>query len=395
MQKLFVKKKIKVLMITGVYFPEKNGAVLQCMQLIRNVGGLVDFVIFAGANNLESEGDCCVEGVAVTKIFISRRSRSKYIFDIIRFYVCAMRKIKKVDLVHLHGFSRRNAIVVLLGRVLGKKIVLKMSSYGHDDPSSIKQFFPHFWWIFKCCHTYISLSPAFAMAYQKERLPESKYSFIPNGVDLVRFSPVSLDEKKILKLKYGFGGYESLLIFVGHFSPEKRPMIVYKAWIKLLQMNCNVGIIFIGRTTKNYYEVDEEIYDAIRADAQQRGVLSLISFIEETSHIDDYMKMADIFVLPSVREGMPNALLEAMACALTCVARRLPGVTDWLIDDGRTGLLVQSDDPDVWAQKIRPYVENHLAQRQMGLAARQFIADNFSCVTMSRKMVDLYRRTTG
>ena len=107
------------------------------------------------------------------------------------------------------------------------------------------------------------------------------------------------------------------------------------------------------------------------------------------------MKVADVFVLPSIREGLPNVLLEAMACALPCVVSDLPGVTDWLIDEGVTGVLFRSDDPDVLAEKITPYFTEHGDQQKMGLAARHFMESNFSCASTSQKVFDLYRLTMG
>ena len=387
-----IEKKINVLMVTGAYLPEINGAVRQCSLLINTLGKSVKYSILTGTSNKSNNGYDFVDGVSVIRVFMPKLRKFKPFIGAVQFYFHLIRILREVDLVHIHGFSKRNAIAILISRVLQKKVVLKMTSYGHDDPISIKSGTSVLWKIFKLCHAYIGISPAFLESYQKAGLLEHKYSFIPNGVDLDRYSSVSPNERQALKEKYGFATHDRLIIFVGHFSPEKRPMLIYKAWNRLCDQNINAKLIFIGRT-RNNFEVDDGIIEAIKQDAIQRGTIQLIHFVESTPNVDEYLKIADVFVHPSIREGMPNALLEAMACALPCVVSDLPGVTDWLVDDGKTGILFRSNDPDTLARKIAPYLVENDFHQIIGLAARQFMVDNFSCASTSQRVLELYRRT--
>ena len=387
------KEEISVLMVTGVYLPESTGAVLQCNQLVSNLGKSIRFSVLTGTNNKASEGRDDVEGIPVTRVFMSKESILSYAISALRFFFKLLGMLMKTDVIHIHGFSKRNTIVIAVSRIFNKKVILKMTSYGQDDPSSVKKRFPFiFWQIFKCCHAYIGLSPAFAVSYQRANLPEEKYNFIPNGVDLDRYFPASKIEKIGLRQKYGFSEDDVILLFVGHFSPEKRPMLLYRAWVRLWEQNICAKLILIG-LTKNHFEVDNEIVETIKQDAVKRGILPFISFVERTTHVDDYMRITDVFVLPSMREGLPNALLEAMACAIPCIVTNLPGVTDWLVDDGRTGVLFQSEEPSDLAEKIIPFVTKQTASQKMGRAARYFMEDNFSCASTSLKVLDLYKKT--
>jgi len=385
-------KKINVLMITGVYLPEINGAVRQCSILINNLRELVNYAILTGTNDESSEGVDCVEGVLVNRIFFPKRRKLKYFINIVKFFICLIRELKIVDLVHIHGFSKRNSIVILISWFLGKKIVIKMTSFGHDDPLSIKKNYNYFFWgMFKCCNAYIGVSPAFFISYYASKLAEHKYNFIPNGVDLKKYSPVSINIKKVLRKKYGFSEHDKLILFIGHFSLEKRPMLLYRAWAKLYEMGIFTNLILIGRT-KNDFEVDERIFESIKLEALQREIFQFIHFVENTRYVDEYMKIADVFVLPSLREGLPNVLLEAMACAVPCVVSNLPGVTDWLVNDGESGKLFHSDDSDELAVMIAPYLLEYDARQKMGIAARQVIKSNFSSASTSQKVFDLYRK---
>jgi glycosyltransferase involved in cell wall biosynthesis len=386
-----LENKLNVLMITGVYLPEINGAVRQCSQLIENLEEYVNYSVLTGTNDESLQGCDYIDGVTVTRVFMSKGRKLKYFIGAVRFFLCLIRMLSKTDLVHIHGFSKRNAAVLLSSLLLRKKVVIKMTSYGRDDPMSIKNYSFVLWSIFKCCHAYIGISPAFLASYQESGLPEKKYNCIPNGVDLDRYSPISTADRKALRVEYGFAEHDNLIIFVGHFSPDKRPVLLYKAWVRLCEQNICAKLIFIGHTKDNF-EVDEGIVESIRQDGFLRGVLSYIYFIEETSNVDDYMKIADVFVMPSIREGLPNVLLEAMASALPSIVSELPGVTDWLIEDGVTGVLFSSDDPNVLANRIAPFFLENNNKQKMGLAARHYMKSNFSFATTSQGVLDLYRK---
>jgi glycosyltransferase involved in cell wall biosynthesis len=384
------KKKLRVLMVTGVFYPELNGAVLQCMQLIENLSSSIEFSVLTGANNKMDNKNCVPKDLHLTSVFMPKLKKIEYIKGAIHFFICLIGLIKKADLVHIHGFSKRNAIAIGICRIFNKKVILKMTSYGYDDPVSIKKRSFIFWELFKFCYAYIGISPAFLESYQETGLPEAKYNFIPNCVDLNKFTPSKIDEKKRLKSKYGFADSDLIVLFVGHFSIEKRPFLAYKIWLELQHINPNVKLIFVG-VTKNLFEVDDSIVEAIKMDAAKQDVLSSIFFVENTFHVHEYMKMADIFLLPSIREGLPNVLLEAMACGLKCFVTNLPGVTDWIVKNDRSGFLINSDNPVDWAEKIKPYILD-LASLEIGFEARRIVEDKFSSAMTALSVSNLYKK---
>lgn len=377
-------------MVTGVYYPEINGAVLQCMQLMKTIGKSIKFSVLTCTSIKLLEKINCVEDVSVYRVLNRNRLKIEYLFSVINFFICLFWILRKTDIVHIHGFSKRNAVVIAISRLFNKKVILKMTSFGQDDPLSIRKKFSFFWKFFKCCHAYVGISPAFFGSYQEAGLAESKYNFIPNGVDLNFFSPASVSQKKKLKFKYGYKETDKILLFVGHFSIDKRPLLAYHTWLLLHRIVPNVKLIFIGRT-QGLYEVDSSIVNAIEIDACNRGLNSFVHFVEHTFNINEYMKISDVFLLPSTREGLPNVLLEAMASSLPCFVTNIPGVTDWLVDDESSGFLLKSDEPSKWAEKIMPYVIQS-SKSEVGSKARQFVENNFSCKITSVAVNDLYNK---
>ena len=388
--RLSADERVRVLMITGIYLPECNGAVIQCSQLMARLKQSINFSVLTGTNNFAAAGSECIDGIAVCRVYMPRGRIFKYIIGGAKFYLALLRSLAKVDLVHFHGYSKRNALAMVICRLLRKSILIKMTSFGYDDPLSVKRGGILYWMAFKCSNAYIGLSPAFQSSYQFAGMPKNLYFNISNGVDLTRYAPVSANKREALRETYKFALNDKLIIFVGHFSDEKQPLLLYKAWIRLLQLKIDVKLLFIGRT-KEHFEVNGEIIKIIKADAIRRGVLQLIHFIEETSHVHEYMQIADIFVLPSLREGMPNVLLEAMACELPCVVKFIPSITDFLIDDNITGNLFYRDDANELAKKISYLITEHESGKKMGSAARKFIENNFSIDLTSKKLFEVYK----
>ncbi|GAC1513647.1 MAG: hypothetical protein NVS2B16_19000 [Chloroflexota bacterium] len=93
--------------------------------------------------------------------------------------------------------------------------------------------------------------------------------------------------------------------------------------------------------------------------------------------IELYYRAADIFVLPSLVEGMSNALLEAMACGLACVATRV-GAAESMINHGRTGLLVGPNDPTELRAALERLVHGPAERLRIGAAAASTIADQYA-----------------
>ena len=89
------EKKLNVLMITGVYLPEINGAVLQCSQLINNLGKAVNYSVLTGTNDESTYGCVDVDSVSVTRVFMPKRRKFKYIIGAAWFYIQLIRKLRK------------------------------------------------------------------------------------------------------------------------------------------------------------------------------------------------------------------------------------------------------------------------------------------------------------
>jgi len=265
-----------------------------------------------------------------------------------------------------------------------------MTSIGHDDPISMRQRGFLLNYFFSKADIYVCMNPEFEKLYQQSELPSNRYKQIPNCVDTNLFRPVTNGEKMTLRDQLGLPGEMKLILFVGHFSWEKGTDLLLNAWKRHVASTFpDTGIVFVGSTKPDHYEVDAELVKDVQQLAQPY-INERIFFIEKTHKIEKYYQTADIFVLPSLREGLPNALLEAMACGLPVIFSRLRGITDWVVEEGVNGLLVEPGIRDDLGKAIKRILSDAVLAESLGLQARETILDNFSINKVAESYLQLY-----
>jgi glycosyltransferase involved in cell wall biosynthesis len=130
---------------------------------------------------------------------------------------------------------------------------------------------------------------------------------------------------------------------------------------------------------------DKSMYNSLKAyEDKLRGKLFIIQFIDK---IEDFYKMADTFILPSTNEGMPNVVLEAMACGLPCLVNKVSGAED--IINGDNGLLFDVQKPETLLGALIKLNDASLIS-EIGVKARKTIINGFSLESVAEKYVNLY-----
>ena len=217
---------------------------------------------------------------------------------------------------------------------------------------------------------------------------------IPNFVDTNRFCLVSNEEKTVLRNELKLPKKMKLILFVGHFSLEKSPNILLEGWMQhVAEKFPDTGIIYIGSNNLDHYEVDADLVRDMQK-ITESYLNKRVFFIERTHEIEKYFQAVDMFVLPSLREGLPNALLEAMACGLPVITSRLEGVTDWIVEDGKNGLLLKSVIGDDLGKALISMLKDEIQAHLLGLKARETVLERFSMEKVAEEYLELYRRLT-
>jgi glycosyltransferase involved in cell wall biosynthesis len=296
-----------------------------------------------------------------------------------------------IDIVHLHGVSQKSMLVIALAKLLGKKIVIKLTSFGHDDPASVRAKGALTWAAYRQADRFIGVTPRFAEGFDATGLEESRFVFIPNGVDLDRFKPSSAGVRAEFQNQLRIPTGDPVILFVGFFSAEKNPDVLFDAWLSLFERGVRSTLVLVGATQGPYYEIDAGIADRIKRKVAKRGVSESVVFVEAADNIEHYFRAADVFALPTAREGLPNVLLEAMASGVPPVITLLEGVTDWIVTSGVTGELVPAVDSQAFADAIEGLLASRERREAIGAAARAHVAQHFSLGTTAQKTLAVYQ----
>lgn len=380
-------------MVTGLFLPEINGAVLQCKNLMNSMVNEVEFKVLTGSVSRVRIQESWGHGIEISRIGAGDSGVFFKSLFMGLFLIKFALLVRGIEIVHVHGFSVRNALLVLVARLMRKRIVLKMTSFGQDDPISVQRQSKLQWMVYRLVDDYIAVSPSFVTAARTAGIEPSRCHLIPNAVDIEKFCSASVSDRKSIRRSLGFGDDEKVFLFIGHFSPEKRPMMIYDAWRALVAEGYNCRLTLIGKTSGGY-EIDSNLAPQMNSDANLRGLSGKLTIIEFTEAISDFMKAADVFVHPSVREGLPNVVLEAMASSLPCIVTRLPGVTDSLIRDGETGLLIEKDDLNALSDRLKLLLTDRELGRRLGRNARALVMASYGIQEVSNATRRVYFTST-
>lgn len=195
---------------------------------------------------------------------------------------------------------------------------------------------------------------------------------IPNGVDIQRFHPEHAsrwNEKR-----------EHVVVCVAQLRYEKGIDVLLQAWHLLHEQAPQAQLIIVGSGS---------LQSQLERMAGALGIADSVEFAGEQKDVAAQFHRGAIAVLPSRFEGMPNALLEAMACGLACVATRVSGSED-IIQHGINGLLVEPEDYQGLAQALLSLFHNPPLARKYGYAARATIEQHFSLEHITDTYIELY-----
>lgn len=370
--------KPRVLMVTGAYYPETSGGGLQARAVLRALRGQADFCVLTTSTDPSLPSRSEEDEIPIRRVFVDVHSRLSQLSAAARLAAAFVNLSPRFDVVNVHGFSRKTILFAALCRLLKKRLALTFQTGVHDEPPAARAAGAAAYWAYRHADLYLSVSPGLSRAYLAAGLPAARLRQVSNAVDTNRFRPPTAGERAALRRELGLPADLALILFVGYFSRDKRPQLLYRAWSEMATIDARTALVMIGATQSIHDEVDVELAPAIRAQAARDGVADRLFFVESTRSIEQYYRAVDAYALPSIREGLPIALIEAMSSGLPCVATRLEGSTDSLIDDGVSGLLVAPDAAPELASAIRLVLTDREIASRLGAAARAAVLERYA-----------------
>ncbi|MEO7296292.1 MAG: glycosyltransferase [Candidatus Limnocylindria bacterium] len=202
---------------------------------------------------------------------------------------------------------------------------------------------------------------------------------IPNGVEIERYA-VEVD--RTVRREIGVPDASPLFICVAKMLEQKG----HRYLVDALAAVDGHG----GRPMHVALLGDGPLRDQIEAGARAAGVADRLHFLGTRSDVPRLLMAADAFVLPSLWEGLPMALLEAMAAGLPVIATSVSG-TRQVVEDGRTGMLVAPEDSAALAIAMGRLAAEPELRARLGAAGRDHVRAEFSVDVQAQRHMDLYR----
>lgn len=221
---------------------------------------------------------------------------------------------------------------------------------------------------------------------EREGIRSDKVAIVYNGVDLERVDAAEADVS--LRKKLGLDKASHLVITVANIRRVKGLDVFIKAAAIVRSRFPSAVFAIAGWPNEPQYfaELKQLVADLCLHDN--------VRFLGEVEDVFPLLKQSDVFCLLSRTEGFSNALLEAMACRLPCVATRVGGNAE-AIDDERDGFLVNAEDPKAAADRIALLLESPERAREIGGAARRTIEVKFTVNRMIDQLTELYSSLLG
>ncbi len=294
-----------------------------------------------------------------------------------------LRRRSQIELVHAHG-ALSPATIALGGRLLGLPCLVTVLGTGPQGDLARLARKPlgrvRARLLFRCAW-FAALSADARDELIGHGVPAKRILALPNGVDLATYRPARAQERVQLRDELGLPHRRFLGAFVGRLHPVKDVDTLLEATARVSELT----LLVVG---------DGPDRGRLGAKTEQLGIAGRVRFLGQSSRVPDLLRASDAFMLSSRGEGMSNALLEAMACGLPCLASGTVGGAKELLGEGR-GVLVAPGDVAAWTAAIRRIAGDPGLRSAMGKAAAEFVAGALSLEAAAERLAHAYASVVG
>ncbi len=285
---------------------------------------------------------------------------------------------RDAGLIHTFGI-RSNTLAAYAKKKLGIPWIVRLPNINiHDYKNSTIGYLSHYFnnFLIRKADALQVISPQLEDYVQKHVCPSQKIYCIPNGVDLsfCKFSGKGKD----FRSRYDIGPDELIIGSIGRLDYVKGYDMLFEAFQQVLQIYHHSRLVLVGDgpERKNLKEQSRRLFTPDK-----------VIFTGYVSNILPFLEEFSVFVCSSRSEGVPNAMLEAMAMEIPIISTRVGGIES-VLTDGTNGVLVPPNDPKVLALAILDLLTQKEKADMLGRNAHQRIEQDFS----SDKMVECVQR---
>lgn len=294
--------------------------------------------------------------------------------------VKALLRKEQIDLVHAHG-SRAASNLLIPTKALGLPIVYTIHGWSfHDDQpfvqKKVRVYSERF--ITNRVNHNISVS-ASNQATGVTHFGRFSSTVINNGIDPVKFNPDGLYPN--IREELGIPQHHTLISYIARITVQKDPLTMVRGFAEALKETQDLTLLVVG---------DGELKEEMMKLAKQLGVSDKIVYQPFRADVPAILRATDIYCLPSLWEGLPIGLLEAMAMGTAVVATNVDGSRE-IVKHLENGWLIEPRSAEMLANAIVKLHTEKFFRAMLQKNAVKTILERYSIHSMTRKIEDLYQ----
>lgn len=372
--------------------PDPSGAGRQAVRLARALSGHGVSCSFLGERGIPPTSDS-PESIGFPVAWVDPLPEQPSHRAILTYWAHLSQRLwslrETFDILHVHAGGFEGAIATpFAGALLGKATLVRSSIEGEFAGIRRSPSGSVHGRMLSCADAFIGLSRKTVAEQAESGLPRSRIHLIPNGVDTSVFHPVDNGTKKALRRELGLPESAPILVYHGVFLRRKAIVWLVRALGPVLR-ETGGHLLLVGGGARDDHLTDyEQRVHTVATESLAAEQIHVVGFSED---VHRYLQAADAYVLPSVGEGLPNALLEAMAVGLAPVASITSGSED-VIHHGENGLLFRPRDQDGLLGCLLPLLrpEGRNILQEFGRMAARTITDHYSIDAVAASYARLY-----
>ena len=319
------------------------------------------------------------EQKGINTFYVSKK-RKFPVFNILAIWkLSKLLKREKVDILHCHK-HKPTVYGTIAAKFAGVPVIIS-HVHGLNRSRNFKRKFMNRF-IFKRVSKIVTVGQAVKKDVLRANpsVCADKVFSLGNSIDYGRFADVKISKEQAKK---NIGLPEKSFVFgtVGRLVPTKGQAFLLEAFAKVKQKKSEAELIFIGKG---------RLESQLKEKADKMGLADSVHFLGKRSDIPQILRAMDVFVLPSIAEGLPRSLLEAMAAGLPCVATVVGGIVE-ILGDGEFGLLVPAENAQALAKAMMKFiVMPELEKNNIIEKAKQHIRDCYTHKVVIEKLQNVY-----
>lgn len=369
---------IRVLMVMPSFYPVVGGMELQVERLIpylREHG--IDAVVLT-RRTVGTTARSQRNSIEIRRVSITGGPGMRSIAFTAFGTADMLRNHRDIDILHAHSVMSATTAIAIAGVLLRKPRVVTVHVTYEPDHLLNKPFGRQRLRLYRrIVSRFVSISSDIERLLVQHDVPSSRIVSISNGVDTTNFCPTCEPERAALRTELGLPGDRPIVVFAGRLQPVKQVDVLLRSWSGV----SGGHLVILG---------DGEERERLEELARSMQIERRVEFRGMVTDVVDFLRAADIFVLPSSSEGLSVALLEAMSSGLVPVASAVSGAVD-LIEDRVNGLLVESGNVEQLRAALEHAVQSDDWRKDAGERARATVVADYDLRIIASRLNDMYR----